>query len=158
VRTNLSQGLGFSKEHRDINIRRIGYVASEIVRHSGAVICATVSPYQATRNECRLLIGSDRFIEVFVNTSLAVCEARDSKGMYSRARRGEIKNFSGIDDPYEPPLGPEIIIDSVTRSAEENADHILAYLIDKGFVVPSLSVSNKVRESSDNSLTAGSAA
>jgi sulfate adenylyltransferase len=158
VRTNLSQGLGFSKEHRDINIRRIGYVASEIVRHSGAVICATVSPYQATRNECRLLIGNDRFIEVFVNTSLEVCEARDSKGMYSRARRGEIKNFSGIDDPYEPPLGPEIIVDSVTRSAEENADHILAYLIDKGFVVPSLSVSNKVRESSDNSLTAGSAA
>jgi sulfate adenylyltransferase len=143
VRTHLSQGLGFSKVDRDINIRRIGYVASEIVRHNGVAICATVSPYRTTRNECRLLMGSDHFIEVFVNTPLEICEARDAKGMYARARIGEIKNFSGIDDPYEPPLGAEIIIDTVNRSAEENADQILAYLIERGFVVPSLFLSDE---------------
>jgi sulfate adenylyltransferase len=147
VRTNLSQGLGFSKEDRDINIRRIGYVASEIVRHNGVVICAAVSPYRATRNECRLLMGNDRFIEVYVNTSLEVCEARDPKGMYARARNGRIKNFSGIDDPYEPPLGPEIILDAVARSAEENADHILAYLIEQGFISPSLSYLDEAEDS-----------
>lgn len=157
VRTNLSQGLGFSKEDRDINIRRIGYVASEIVRHGGAMICATVSPYRATRNECRLLIGTDRFIEVFVNTPLEVCEARDAKGMYSRARMGKIKNFSGIDDPYEKPLNPEIIIDTVKHSAEENADRILAYLIDKGFVIPSWSLSAEVEESPNNLRTGATA-
>jgi sulfate adenylyltransferase len=154
VRTHLSQGLGFSKEDRDINIRRIGYVASEIVRHNGAVICAAVSPYRATRNECRLMVGSDRFIEIFVDTPLEVCEARDPKGMYSSARLGKIKNFSGIDDPYEPPLGPEIIIDSVNCSAEENADHILAYLVEQGFVIPNLSFADEVEEYSDNSLQA----
>jgi len=155
VRTHLSQGLGFSKGDRDINIRRIGYVASEIVRHNGVAICAAVSPYRATRNECRLMVGSDRFIEIFVNTSLEVCEGRDPKGMYARARMGKIKNFSGIDDPYEPPLGPEIIIDSVKQSAEENADHILAYLVEQGFIVPNLFVSDEV---SDNSLMTASEA
>ena len=154
VRTHLSQGLGFSKEDRDINIRRIGYVASEIVRHNGVVICAAVSPYRATRNECRLMVGSDRFIEIFVNTPLEVCEARDPKGMYSRARIGKIKNFSGIDDPYEPPLGPEIIIDAINRSAEENAEQILAYLVERGFMIPSLSFSDEAEDYSDNSLTA----
>ena len=135
VRTNLSRGLDFSKEDRDTNIRRIGYVAAEIVRHGGAVICAAVSPYRATRNECRSMVGEDRFIEVFVDTPLEVCEARDPKGMYARARAGEIKNFTGIDDPYEPPLGAEITIDAVNRSGAENAEAILAYLIQQKFLL-----------------------
>lgn len=136
VRTHLSKGLGFSKEDRDTNIRRIGYVASEIVRHGGGVICAAVSPYRATRNECRSMVGGDRFIEVFVDTPLEVCEGRDVKGMYALAREGKIKNFTGIDDPYESPLNPEVVIDTVKQTAEENADRILAYLVEQGFIVP----------------------
>ena len=135
VRTHLSRGLDFSKEDRDANIRRIGYVASEVVRHGGAVICAAVSPYRATRSECRSMVGNDRFIEVFVDTPLEVCEARDPKGMYARARAGEIKNFTGIDDPYEPPIRAEITIDAVKRSGEENANQILTYLIEQGFIL-----------------------
>jgi len=100
VRTHLSKGLGFSKEDRDANILRIGFVASEIVRHRGVVICAAVSPYRATRNECRMMVGEERFIEVFTDTPLQVCEQRDVKGMYARARRGEIKGFTVVDDPY----------------------------------------------------------
>ena len=122
---HLSQGLGFSKEDRDINIRRIGFVASEIVRHGGGVVCAAVSPYRATRNECRAMVGDHQFIEVFVDTPLKTCEERDTKGMYALAREGKIKNFTGIDDPYEPPQHPEIIVDTTTDSAEENADKIL---------------------------------
>lgn len=134
VRTHLSKGLGFSKEDRDTNIHRIGFVAAEIARHGGGVICAAVSPYRATRNECRQMVGAERFIEVFVDTPLAVCEERDTKGMYSLARAGKIKNFTGIDDPYEPPHKPEITIDAAGRSAEENARLILDYLIESGFV------------------------
>lgn len=134
VRTHLSKGLGFSKEDRDINIRRIGFVAAEIVRHGGVVICAAVSPYRATRNDVRNMVGKDHFIEVFVNTPLEVCEARDTKGMYAKARRGEIKGFTGIDDPYEPPLHSEITLDTVTRTPEENARLILNYLQRQGLV------------------------
>ena len=136
VRTHLSKGLGFSKEDRDMNIRRIGYVASEIVRHGGGVICAAVSPYCATRNECRSMVGGDRFFEIFVDTPLEICELRDVKGMYRQAREGKIKGFTGVDDPYEPPLSPEIVIDTVKQSAEENSERILAFLIDRGFVLP----------------------
>jgi sulfate adenylyltransferase len=103
VRTHLSKGLGFSKEDRDTNIRRIGFVASEIVRHGGVAICAAVSPYRGTRNDVRNMVGADCFIEVFVDTPLELCEQRDTKGIYAQARRGEIKNFTGIDDPYERP-------------------------------------------------------
>jgi sulfate adenylyltransferase len=134
VRAHLSKGLGFSKEDRDTNIRRIGYVASEIVRHGGACICAAVSPYRATRNECRALVGREHFFEVFVDTPLEVCESRDVKGMYRQAREGKLKNFTGISDPYEPPLDPELIIDTVALSAEENAARVLAYLVELGFV------------------------
>ncbi len=134
VRTNLSKGLGFSKEDRDINIRRIGYVAAEIVRHGGVVIGAAVSPYRATRNDVRNLIGSDSFIEVFVDTPLNVCEGRDVKGMYAKARRGEIKDFTGIDDPYESPLHAEVTLDTVKTTSEENAHIILRHLVEKGFV------------------------
>jgi sulfate adenylyltransferase len=134
VRTHLSQGLGFSKEDRDINIRRIGFVAAEIVRHGGTVVCAAVSPYRATRNDVRAMVGKDRFIEVFVDTPLEVCEQRDYKGMYAKARRGEITGFTGIDDPYEAPLHPEICLDTVAHTPEENAHLILDYLARRGFI------------------------
>ena len=106
------RGWDFSKEDRDTNILRIGFVAAEIVRHHGVVICAAVSPYRAARNECRGLVGENRFVEIFVDTPLEVCEQRDIKGMYAKARRGEIKGFTGIDDPYEEPLNPEIIVNT----------------------------------------------
>jgi sulfate adenylyltransferase len=134
VRTHLSKGLGFSKEDRDTNIRRIGFVAAEIVRHGGMAICAAVSPYLATRNEVRNMVGQDRFIEVFVDTPLEVCEQRDAKGMYAKARRGEITGFTGIDDPYEPPTHPEITLETVAHTPQENAHRLLAYLIQRGFV------------------------
>lgn len=133
VRTHLSKGLGFGKEDRDINIRRIGFVAAEIVRHGGIAICAAVSPYRATRNDVRNLVGGDRFVEVFVDTPLDVCEQRDTKGIYAQARRGEIKNFTGIDDPYETPLNPEITLDTSSSSAEANARLILDSLLQRGF-------------------------
>ncbi|HWP59932.1 MAG TPA: bifunctional sulfate adenylyltransferase/adenylylsulfate kinase [Candidatus Acidoferrales bacterium] len=135
VRTHLSKGLGFSKEDRDTNIRRIGFVASEIVRHHGVVICAAVSPYRATRSEVRSMVGEDRFIEIFVDTPLEVCEQRDIKGMYAKARRGEIKQFTGIDDPYEPPLAPELRLTTVDCAPETNARAIIRYLIEKGFLL-----------------------
>lgn len=134
VRTHLSKGLGFSKEDRDVNIRRIGYVASELVRHGGTVVCAAVSPYRATRNDVRALVGSDHFVEVFVDTPIEVCEQRDVKGMYAKARRGEIKDFTGIDDPYEAPDHAELTLDTVANTPEQNAHVIVNYLIDKGLI------------------------
>ncbi len=135
VRTHLSKGLGFSKEDRDTNILRIGFVASEIVRHGGVVVCAAVSPYRDARNEVRNMVGEDRFIMVFVDTPLEVCEERDPKGLYAKALRGEIKNFTGIDDPYEKPVGPEIIADTVNKNPEENALDIVKYLKKEGFLI-----------------------
>jgi sulfate adenylyltransferase len=132
VRTHLSRGLGFSREDRDTNVRRIGFVAAEIVRHGGVVVCAAVSPYRATRNEVRKMVGPEQFIEVFVDTPLAVCEERDAKGMYARARRGELTNFTGIDDPYEPPTHPEIRLETVSINPEINARLILDHLLQKG--------------------------
>jgi sulfate adenylyltransferase len=146
VRTHLSKGLGFSKEDRDANIRRIGFVASEIVKHNGIAICAAVSPYRDTRNEVRGLVGSNNFVEVFVDTPIEICERRDSKGLYARARRGEIGNFTGIDDPYEAPLHPEIRLDTVTHSPEENVNLILAFLEEKGFIQPQPSKRSEARE------------
>jgi len=134
VRTHLSSGLGFSKHDRDLNIRRMGFVASEIVRHHGAVICAAVSPYRATRNDVRSMIGADKFVEVFVDTPLDECERRDTKGMYVKARRGQIKNFTGIDDPYEPPVSPELTIETVEKTADENARAIFTYLRERGWL------------------------
>jgi sulfate adenylyltransferase len=134
VRTHLSKGLGFSREDRDTNIRRIGFVASEIVRHGGGVLCAVISPYRATRDQCRNMVGPDRFIEVFINTPLSVCEQRDAKGLYAKARRGEIKGFTGIDDPYEPPLSPELVLETTDQSPEENAQRIVDYLLKQGFL------------------------
>jgi sulfate adenylyltransferase len=134
VRTHLSKGLGFSKEDRDTNIRRIGWVAAEIVRHGGTAICAAISPYRAIRNEVRAMVGSDHFVEVFVDTPIEVCETRDYKGMYAKARRGEIKGFTGIDDPYEAPEHPEISLDTVACTPEENARKIIEYLLKQGLL------------------------
>lgn len=133
VRTHLSKGLGFSKEDRDINIRRIGFVAGEIVRHGGIVICAAISPYRAVRDDIRSMIG-DGFTEVFVDTPLEVCEDRDTKGLYAKARRGEIKGFTGIDDPYEAPLNPELRLTTTDKTPEDNARLITEYLIEQGYL------------------------
>jgi len=134
VRTHLSKGLGFSKEDRDTNILRIGFVAAEIARHGGAVVCAAVSPYRSTRDSVRATVGADRFIEVFVDTPLEVCEARDAKGMYAQARSGKIRGFTGIDDPYEAPLVPELTLDTVNKTADENARAVVEVLRDRGFI------------------------
>ncbi|MDH5506295.1 MAG: bifunctional sulfate adenylyltransferase/adenylylsulfate kinase [Anaerolineae bacterium] len=134
VRTHLSKGLGFSLEDRNTNILRIGFVAGEIVRQNGTVICAAISPYRAARNECRKMVGEDHFIEIFVDTPLDVCEDRDVKGLYAKARRGEIKGFTGVDDPYEPPRNPEITLDTVKFNPEENARKIIDYLEERGFL------------------------
>jgi sulfate adenylyltransferase len=134
VRTHLSKGLGFSKEDRDTNVLRIGFVASEIVRHHGVVICAAVSPYRAARSECRHMVGDDRFIEIFVDTPLAVREQRDTKGMYAKAHREEVRGFSGMSNSYEEPLNPEIRLTTTDHSPEEDARQIIRYLIDRGFL------------------------
>ena len=136
VRTHFSDGLGFSKRDRDEHVRRMGYVASEIVRHGGIAICAAVSPYRTTRNDVRSMLGSDRYVEVFVDTPLEICEQRDTKGLYARARRGEIVGFTGIDDPYESPQNPELRLDTIDKTAEENARLILSLLVEAGFVRP----------------------
>lgn len=134
VRTHLSKGLGFSKEDRDTNILRIGFVAAEVVRHGGAVVCAAVSPYRATRDAVRTMVGAGRFFEIFVDAPLEVCESRDIKGMYAQARAGKVKNFTGIDDPYEAPENPELTIDAVGVSAEDNARAIVQKVKERGFV------------------------
>jgi sulfate adenylyltransferase len=135
VRTHLSKGLGFSKEDRDTNILRIGFVAAEIVRHRGAVICAAVSPYASTRNQVRNMIGGDSFIQIYVDTPLDVCEQRDVKGLYAKARRGEMKGFTGIDDPYEAPLNPDIVLTTTDCSPEANARIVVKYLEEKGLLL-----------------------
>jgi sulfate adenylyltransferase len=134
VRTNLSRGLGFSKQDRDTNIRRIGFVAAEIVRHGGAVMCAVVSPYEATREEVRRLVGTDAFVLVHVATPLEECERRDTKGLYAKARRGEITGLTGIDDPYEPPSSPDIVLQTTDCEPERCADQIEAHLTRNGFL------------------------
>jgi sulfate adenylyltransferase len=136
VRTHLSKGLGFSREDRDTNILRIGFVAGEIVHHGGTVICAAISPYRATRNEARKMVGEDNFVMVYVDTPVDVCEQRDVKGLYAKARRGEITGFTGVNDPYEAPIDPEITLQTVTVSPEVNARKILSHLIEGGFIKP----------------------
>jgi len=135
VRTHLSKGLGFSREDRDTNILRIGFVAGELVRQHGAVICAAISPFRAARNECRKMVGEDHFIEVFVDTPIEVCEQRDAKGLYAKARRGEITGFTGVDDPYEAPPNAELTLDTVKNSPEQNARQIIQYLQDQGLLL-----------------------
>ncbi len=135
VRHNLSSELSFSKEHRDINVRRIGFVASEITKNRGIAICAPIAPYSATRTEIRKNIESyGGFIEVHVATPIEECEKRDRKGMYAKARAGLIKGFTGVDDPYESPISPEVRINTTDLTPDEAAQEILLYLGQKGFL------------------------
>ena len=126
VRTHLCKGLGFSKEDRDTNIRRIGFLCELLSRHGVIAIAAAISPYRATREEVRATIES--FVEVYLHVSVEVCSRRDVKGMYKRARAGEIKNFTGIDDPYEPPLNPELVLETGGEPPAASAARILAKL------------------------------
>ena len=140
VRKNLSRELGFSKEDRDHNIRRIGFVAHLLTRNGVAVICAAISPYRAIRDENRQLIGN--FIEVHVKASLETCEKRDVKGLYSKARAGEIKDFTAVSDPYETPDHPEVVCDTEKETVEECAEKIMATLEQMGYLPPSGKTAN----------------
>lgn len=135
VRTNLSKGLGFNKEDRDTNIRRIGFVCHLLTRNGVVAIGAAISPYRAIRDENRKLIG--RFVEVYVECPLEVCKQRDVKGMYEKAERGEIKEFTGVSDPYEEPLDPEVIINTDKETVEESVAKILRTLELMGYIPPS---------------------
>ena len=132
VRTNLTKGLGFSKADRDENIRRIGFVSHLLTRHGVIVLVSAISPYRDIRGEVRQKIGD--FVEIFVNAPLAVCEGRDVKGLYQKARQGEIKGFTGIDDPYEEPLNPEVECRTDLESLEESVAKVWAKLIELGYV------------------------
>jgi sulfate adenylyltransferase len=135
VRKNLSSELGFSKEHRNINISRIGFVASEITKHGGIAVCAPIAPYDATRKAVRAEAETNGgFVLVYVNTPLSVCEARDRKGLYSKARAGEIKEFTGISDPYEVPKDADIIINTSRHTPDELAQQILLHLEREGYI------------------------
>jgi len=132
VRTNLSKGLGFSKEDRDTNIRRIGFVADLLARNGVGAMTAAISPYASIRREIRGM--TQNFVEVFVEAPLAVVEERDTKGLYKKARSGEIKNFTGVSDPYEDPENAEVIVHTGNESIEESAKKILDYLVGAGLV------------------------
>ncbi|HEX6586922.1 MAG TPA: adenylyl-sulfate kinase [Solirubrobacterales bacterium] len=133
VRENLSKGLGFSKEDRDTNIRRIAFVANLLSRNGVPVITAAISPYREIRDEARELMG-ERFIEIFVKASVEVCAERDVKGLYEKAFKGEIKEFTGVSDPYEPPLNPELTLETEHQSAEESAGKIVSLLEERRLI------------------------
>jgi adenylylsulfate kinase len=135
VRTHLSKGLGFSKEDRDTNIERIGWVASRLTRQGGAVIAAAISPYEETRRKAREMVEEfGAFVEVHVQASVEECARRDVKGLYEKAFAGEIKGFTGVDDPYEAPSNPELVIDTEAHDPEESAALIVAKLEELGLV------------------------
>ncbi len=135
VRTHLSKGLGFSKEDRDTNIERIGWVASRLTRHGAAVIVAAISPYEETRQKARALVEEwGRFVDVYVRASVEECARRDVKGLYAKAFAGEIKGFTGVDDPYEPPENPELVIDTEQHDPEESARLIVEKLEELGLL------------------------
>jgi adenylylsulfate kinase len=135
VRTHLSKGLGFSKEDRDTNIERIGWVASRLTRHGAAVICAAISPYEDTRRKARALVEEyGPFVEVYVKASVEECARRDVKGLYEKAFAGEIKGFTGVDDPYEKPAAPEVVVDTEALDPEESAQLVLAKLEELGVI------------------------
>ena len=132
VRQNLSKGLGFTREDRDTNIRRIGYVAKLLTRNGVVVITAAISPYRAVRDEMRREIGA--FVEVYVKASLDECVRRDTKGLYRRALAGEIPQFTGVSDPYEEPLRPELVIDTEREVVGESAARVVDRLVELGYV------------------------
>ncbi|MEB3289872.1 MAG: adenylyl-sulfate kinase [Leptolyngbya sp.] len=132
VRTNLTKGLGFSREDRDENIRRIGFVSHLLTRNGVIVLVSAISPYRDIRDEVRERI--DDFVEVYVDAPLEVCEGRDVKGLYKRARAGEIKQFTGIDDPYEPPLNPEVHCHTDAETVEDSVAKVMAKLVELGYL------------------------
>src|SRR5438093_2564861 len=134
VRTHLSAGLGFSKEDRDTNIRRIGYVARVLARNGGVAITAAIAPYREVRDELRSLTPG--FFEVYVRCSLEELVRRDTKGLYAKAIRGEIANFTGVSDPYEEPLNPEVVVETDKETVQESVAKILAFLEAKGYIQP----------------------
>ena len=138
VRQNLTKGLGFSKEDRDENIRRIGFVSHLLTRNGVIVLVSAISPYRAIRDEVRQRIGN--FVEVFVNAPLEVCEARDVKGLYKRARAGEIPQFTGIDDPYEPPLNPEVECRTDLEELSESVAKVIHKLEELGYLLAKATV------------------
>ena len=133
VRTNLSKGLGFSKEDRDINIKRIGFVCNLLSRNGVIAIAAAISPYREVRNSVRELVG-DSFIEIYCECPLEVLVERDVKGLYKKALAGEIENFTGVSDPYEEPENPEVMVYSSTETPEESAERILNYLVERSII------------------------
>jgi adenylyl-sulfate kinase len=135
VRQNLSKGLGFSKEDRDTNIRRVAFVADLLSRNGVPVITAAISPYREIRDEARELMDG-RFIEAYVKASVDECERRDVKGLYAKARSGEIKEFTGVSDPYEPPENPEVVLETEEESPEESAQRIIEYLEEQELIPP----------------------
>src|SRR5712692_1073609 len=138
VRKHLTKGLGFSREDRDENIRRIGYVCRLLSRNGAVAIAAAISPFRAIRDEVRAAHEA-AFIEIFVDTPLELCIQRDVKGMYKKALAGEMKNFTGISDPYEPPENPEIVIRTARENAEQSAGQILSALEQRGLLAPGIS-------------------
>ena len=135
VRTHLSKGLGFSKEDRDTNIERIGWVASRLTRHDAAVLVSAISPYEETRRKARGLVEEfGPFVEVHVDASVDACAERDVKGLYAKAFSGEIKEFTGVSDPYEPPADPEVRLDTEREAPEESARRVLEKLAQLGLV------------------------
>ena len=139
IRTHLSKGLGFSKEDRDTNIRRVGYVAGLVAQHGGTTLCSVISPYRAVRDEARKT-SKGNFVEVFCDTPLDVCEKRDVKGLYAKARNavaeGKPMGFTGVDDPYEAPVNPEVTIDTSKLGVQECADKIIEKLLELGYILP----------------------
>ncbi len=134
IRTNLSKGLGFSREDRDENIHRIAFVANLLTRNGVATLVAAISPYRDTRDNARSMIGAGAFIEVYTKASVETCVERDTKGLYEKAIKGEIKEFTGISDPYEEPLSPELVIDTENEEPRESAEKVINYLIERGYV------------------------
>ncbi len=132
VRTHLSKGLGFSREDRDENIKRVGFICQLLTRHGVAVIASVISPYREARDYNRQKIKN--FVEVYTRCPVEVCEARDLKGLYQKARSGEIKGFTGVDDPYEPPLNPEVTCKTDVESVEESVEKVLRKLEDLGYL------------------------
>lgn len=132
VRTNLSKGLGFSREDRDTNIKRIGFVAHLLTRNEVIAVCSAISPYREVRDYNRRMIGN--FVEVYVKCSVEECEKRDVKGLFKKARAGEITGFTGVDDPYEEPLNPEVICDTQKETPEESAGNVIKKLEELGYL------------------------
>jgi adenylylsulfate kinase len=134
VRTNLCQGLGFTREDRDTNIARIGYVAGKLAKHGVAVLVAAISPYREARDRVRASV--DTFVEVHVAAPVAICAQRDPKGLYAKALAGELHNFTGVSDPYEPPLAPELVLPTETQSVDDSIHQVLGWLQTNGLTAP----------------------